>query len=141
MSGTLTELLSMFVISDLHCISPSKPDHRSDSLLHLPSPPGERRTPLAGLMSLVDREKLSANLVVYCGDLTNRAVAEGFALGWVELERLAGVLDAKALLFTPGNHDIDVMDVNGQGDPLACLKSVALVEPSPGARDLTRADR
>jgi predicted phosphodiesterase len=121
----MVEVLSLFIVSDLHCIPPSKPEHRSESLLHLPSPPGERRSPLEGLIDLVEREDLKADFLVCCGDLTNRAVAEGFALGWAELERVATALAARALLFTPGNHDIDVMDVNGQGDPLACLKSVA----------------
>jgi predicted phosphodiesterase len=82
-------------------------------------------------MDLVARESLSADYLVCCGDLTNRGVAEGFALGWAELERLAGVLEARSLLYTPGNHDIDVMDVNGKGDPLACLKSVT---PAPHLR-------
>jgi len=124
----VTELLSMFVVSDLHCIGPSEVDNRSDSLLHLPASAGLLRTPFNALLRLVEDQAISADVLLCCGDLTNRSAAEGFELGWAELEALASALDATSILFTPGNHDVDVYDLNGVADPYS---TIAAAKRSP----------
>ncbi len=126
----MNELLSMFVVSDLHCIGPrALKDQSRDSLLHLPAPADLLRSPLNGLHRLIETRGIEADVLVCCGDLTNRAEAEGFELGWAELERLAERLGSSSILFTPGNHDMDVYDVNGTGDHLSSL-AAATRDPS-----------
>ncbi len=121
----MTELLSVFVVSDLHCIGPSTTDHRNESLLHLPAPADSLRTPVNGLHRLIDENEIRADVLLCCGDLTNRSSAEGFQLGWKELEDLATSIEADSILFTPGNHDIDVYDVNRVGDPHSTIAAAS----------------
>jgi predicted phosphodiesterase len=114
-------LVSLFVLSDLHCVGDDGAAHEGDSLIRLPARTGRARTPFQGLLHLIEREKLTADYLLCCGDLTNRAGVDGFRLGWEKLEEVAKALGARSLIFTPGNHDLDVLNTHGTGDIEVCL--------------------
>lgn len=123
-------LLSMFVISDLHVVGADTADHKHESFCNNIDPDGRLRTPFNRLDALIDLHGLTADVVVCCGDLTNRAGRDGFIHGWQELERLTRKLKADTLLLTPGNHDLDVRNIHGTGDPRVCLNSSPVLTKS-----------
>lgn len=124
-------LMTLVVLSDLHCVGDDRNSYLSDSLIRYPIVDGRRRSPLAGLHDLIEDSRLAADYLVCPGDLTNRAGVDGFRYGWAELEAVARHLNARAVIFTPGNHDLDTHDLNGAGDPRSCLAAVA---PDPDLR-------
>jgi predicted phosphodiesterase len=114
----------MFVVSDLHVVGADTAAHKHESFSNNIDSDGRLRTPFNRLDVLIDRDEITADIVVCCGDLTNRAGKDGFVHGWDRLEQLTRKLKASTLIFTPGNHDLDVRNIHGTGDPRVCLKSV-----------------
>jgi predicted phosphodiesterase len=92
------------VISDLHCRLET--DAR-DSFLTVGSlrlPAG--RHPVESLIRLISEQQLSADLLLNCGDLTNKARREGLTAGWDYSNEIGNALGAGLVLPVIGNHDI-----------------------------------
>jgi len=124
-ASAIEELFSFFVLSDIHCVGDDGAAHADDSLIRLPAVSGSARSPFNALLTMIERDGITADYLVCAGDLTNRAGIDGFRLGWERLEAVADALGASSLIFTPGNHDLDVHNLHGTGDIRICLDAAA----------------
>jgi hypothetical protein len=106
----MTSDVSLFVISDLHAYSAGRLPHGESppSFLHLGLPedqPGQH--PFADLERLIQDQGLTADALVCCGDIGDRAVPEATTWAWTWLKRIKASLGARQLFITSGNHDLD----------------------------------
>lgn len=97
--------MRMLVVSDVHAYSTSL-GGPPPSAMRLDLEESSDLHPLSRLMDLVRDEALSADLVLCCGDLADKAHPAGVEYVWKWLNDLATELEAP-LLVTPGNHDMD----------------------------------
>jgi len=106
----------LLVISDVHFFNPqyfryvinngatSDPPSRLSTDIAL----GDRKTnPFHALILLAREKEIAADALVCCGDITVCADPTAMNLGWLQLNRLAGELEAGEPIVTTGNHDLD----------------------------------
>ncbi len=99
--------ISIAVISDLHC-HPEKVDYTAETFLYsdMPDRPTETH-PIQSLLNLIRKEKLTTEVVLVPGDLTNRCDQAGMGAAWGFLLNVKRALKAKNLIGTIGNHDVE----------------------------------
>jgi len=101
------QLLRIAVLTDLHAFA-GKSGDGAPSWLALGEDQGNARSnPFASLSSLVERENLTADIVMCCGDMGDKASPEGQQYVWREVGALKEQLGASEALGTAGNHDLD----------------------------------
>lgn len=64
-------------------------------------------SPFTGLAQLISDEQLSVDILMCCGDITDKGHPAALRYGWRALEALKGRLGAILTVATVGNHDID----------------------------------
>lgn len=119
--------VSLLVLSDVHAFVDSA--SAKGSCVNLAHKPVKFENPLFDLSELISRKELVSDLVVCSGDICNQADADGFQAAWSLLNGLLPQLNAKALLATCGNHDLNsrLKKVRDEDpDPKGALQ---LVEP------------
>jgi Calcineurin-like phosphoesterase len=114
------------VASDLHAYAKLPENHQRPS--HLSISTGEQQPenhPIAGLVELIKRDEVSANVLLCPGDLAHQACPECIRYGWTTLQQIQEALKAKHLLGTAGNHDLDSRYLHGNPDAAQTLKNLS----------------
>jgi 3',5'-cyclic AMP phosphodiesterase CpdA len=121
--------IKMAVISDLHAYSDSG-DEPAPSYLKIGDPDNEPgRHPITSLTSLLQKEGITAQLVLCPGDLGDRADREGIRYAWNALHAIKTSLGASFLAATTGNHDLDSRQKHNEYDAKAFLQSLTPAYP------------
>ncbi len=128
----MSDLLRVAVLTDLHaCVDSKKGDAVSwvtaDSK-------GDRSDPFIAAKGLIEKEGLTADLLLCCGDMTDRANITSQIYAWDQINELGQLLKVDNVYGTAGNHDLDSRpegdDINF--DPKGGLQSLT---PSFPCRD------
>jgi predicted phosphodiesterase len=108
-----TKLLTLAVLSDLHCQAPSEGEQKIESHLIAGAP----RVPIAfhpiqSLVRLARDHNIRADAIICCGDMANKASQIGLSHVWDLLRvELGPAFSTKTIYCTVGNHDIDSRSV------------------------------
>lgn len=111
-----TPSVRLLVVSDVHFHTPLYQQYVVNGGRAPADPPsrlstetalGDPQSPFHALLRLVREDKVKADVLVCCGDLTTCADPTAMNLGWLQLHRLAEALKAGEPIVTAGNHDID----------------------------------
>jgi len=126
----LNNHLRLAIISDMHCHADNNNNPRESFLLA-----GARRLPVGkhpvqSLISLIKEQKLTADVLVCPGDLTNKICQAGMVQAWDHLREIKQQLNSHLLLTTIGNHDVDSRKDHGQ-DPFEIPKNLHVDFPLP----------
>lgn len=103
-------ILRLAMISDVHAYSRARigPDADAPSFMEISNPselPG--RNPFIALRQLIAREGLSADVLLNCGDMGDKAQPDAIQYVWRQTVDLADELEATRIIATAGNHDVD----------------------------------
>lgn len=120
------------VASDLHAFPPGCPSSSTGSL-ETPLHGSLDESPLEALVAFVKRVGLRADALLCPGDLGDRAHPASQAYVWEGLNRLQTALQAKNLLATAGNHDLDSRFQVSGFDPFEGLRGLTPEFPLPDA--------
>ncbi|WP_459575652.1 metallophosphoesterase family protein [Cupriavidus sp. 8B] len=102
-------------LSDLHAFHP---EASRLSVSYLPTTPRvSDPDPFGNLRKLIQREDLEVDLVVCAGDICDKADFRGFQYAWEQLNDITKALNAKQLIATCGNHDLNSRHVDSAEDP------------------------
>lgn len=117
--------LKIAVVSDLHVFNGSSEDSKSPSMIGTAdAQDAPERHPLRGLADMIERDNLSADLLICPGDLSDKADPTALIFAWNKLNQLKDQLGAKHLLATAGNHDIDSRNQHDDHDPKGNLQAL-----------------
>jgi predicted MPP superfamily phosphohydrolase len=123
--------LRLAVVSDLHAFDTLLEADRGIAPSHLCTNDPEdllMRHPLAGLISLA-RGGVSADVLVCCGDMADKARPVGTRYVWAKLQELREALGARLLAVAPGNHDVDSRHNYNDHDAKGVLQSLVPAFP------------
>src|SRR5205823_184468 len=106
---TMDDCLTIAILSDLHAYDRLKVSESPPSYLCINDPETElTQHPIGGLLNLIKGPpEISADILICCGDLCDKARPAGISYTWEKLHRLREELKADRLIATPGNHDVD----------------------------------
>lgn len=131
--------LRIAVLSDLHVFEGSSDSPKAPSYIGTHDPQNvPEKHPFAGLWSLIDRERLTADLVVCPGDMTDRANPGSLQFAWGQLQILKERLGASHLLVTNGNHDLDSRFAHSDFDAKGALQALVPMFPGLGEAECDR---
>lgn len=100
--------LRLAILSDLHAAPKSVEDGRLEVKLFTDQPTSSSlEHPLLSLESFIQQSQLKADVVICPGDMTNRANPQALDYVWQNLHKLKDLLQAKVVVATVGNHDVD----------------------------------
>ena len=126
--------IKIAVVSDLHVFNGSSEDSKSPSTIGTAdAQDAPERHPLRGLTYIIERDKLSVDLLICPGGLSDKADPAALKFAWQKLNELKDQLGAKHLLATAGNHDFDSRNQHNDHDPKGNLQS--LIPMFPGANE------
>ncbi|MFA5117466.1 MAG: metallophosphoesterase [Candidatus Omnitrophota bacterium] len=91
--------LNIAVLSDLHCSTSPGESFLDCSVSTLPDP-------VCKLISLIKSQGLSAEILLICGDISNKADTSGTKYAWKQIYEIKKALKARHLIATLGNHDV-----------------------------------
>lgn len=117
--------ITLAIVSDLHCryigsdSGPMRTYLTSDALRDPP-----QQHPIEALNAFIDTNGLEADYLLCPGDIADRMDRQGFISGWGYLLELRLKFQAKELLATTGNHDVDSRNKLGLGEALALPKKI-----------------
>ncbi|MBI3727300.1 MAG: metallophosphoesterase [Burkholderiales bacterium] len=97
--------LRIAVLSDLHAIGHSENDSGTSYLRANPSP--SEPNLFEDLQDTIKKNGIKADLVICPGDICDRGDQIGFTFAWKNLHDLVPIFEAKELIATCGNHDLD----------------------------------
>ena len=117
------EQLDILVISDLHAHAgdPRKgdaPSYYSTNNLYSSADVN----PMTGIAELISNANLHVDWVVCPGDLGDKADAVAQKLAWERLEQIRSSLNARYLVGTTGNHDVNSRRFLADFDPKSALQ-------------------
>lgn len=103
--------IQIAILSDLHCMfgEANKYEHIDSVLFSNMLPYGNQPHPITALLSLIKKEKIKCDYLLCPGDITNKMDIQGFISGFHYLEEIKSSIEAKELICTPGNHDVDFL--------------------------------
>lgn len=97
------------LLSDVHAYSsqhsPHDPAPSSVDTSNVKTIPGQN--PFIALQDLIEREGLTADILVNCGDLGDKAQPEAIKYAWDQTREVGTKLGVDTVLGTAGNHDMD----------------------------------
>jgi hypothetical protein len=108
-------LARLLVLSDMHAFGTAK--NAADSVLDFCDTTPGKSNPLLDLISLGERGRIKADVVICAGDICNRADGSGLRRAWDQLHKLRDAVSAVELVATCGNHDLDSRYLSGEPDP------------------------
>jgi predicted phosphodiesterase len=119
------DVLKIAVISDLHCkhSSGDKDSSRSTNIWTDEITITDNRHPIKALKKLIYDEGLTTDILICPGDIADKSDSQGLISGWGYLKEIKGILKAKELLATIGNHDVNSRSV-GTEPPFEKLKQL-----------------
>lgn len=102
--------LRLAVISDLHCHPTriTKEDGVNSTYLltdKLRVPSNDH--PVESLLEIIENQECTVDLTLCPGDFTDKANVQGFIAGWSFSLEISRKLEAKNIIATVGNHDVD----------------------------------
>jgi predicted MPP superfamily phosphohydrolase len=107
------ETLRVAVVSDLHAYATLEQGEVAPSNLCTVAPEDQpTQHPIMALLELIDKAPLTADLLVCCGDMGDKAKRAGIRYVWEKLQIIKKRLKAKHLYVTSGNHDVDSRHVD-----------------------------
>lgn len=104
----MSEILTIAVVSDLHCTYGGDFNSRSNTYLLsdlLKNPINKH--PVESIKQVIKKGILTADILLCPGDITDRVNKQGLVSGWQFLKEIKEALNAKELIVTIGNHDVD----------------------------------
>lgn len=108
------------VVSDIHVFE--KSDSTAPSFLSTSTPEVPALGhPFASLREFVQREEITVDILVCCGDMGDKASRAALQYAWSQIHSLAEILEAETIAATAGNHDMDsrqVHDIDAKGNLL-----------------------
>lgn len=101
--------LTLFILSDLHAFDGSQKHDSLPSFFDISKPESSGAdNPIRDLKSLIRTgEGIHADYLVCCGDLGDKALPHATERAWKELQEIRTLLNAKQVVATVGNHDVD----------------------------------
>lgn len=119
------DVLRIAVISDLHCkhSTGDKDATRSTNLWTDEIAITENRHPIKALKKLITEQNLSTDFLICPGDIADKSDNQGLISGWGYLKDIKVALNAKELLATIGNHDVNSRTM-GTEPPFEKLKQL-----------------
>lgn len=122
--------VKLAVLSDLHAYnSASHQDASAPSYLDIASERTPECCPISALLSLIDEEDITADIVLCPGDFGDRACRESLVFAWEKVHEVASKLGAARVIASTGNHDVDSRHVHNEYDPIEELKSLQPMFP------------
>lgn len=123
--------MRILVISDIHAHSGDPADGPS---WFSTSPTWEdpANNPLNGICALMNKEGLGVDLIVCPGDMGDRADPVAQKMAWSKLCEIKAKLNAKHLMGSAGNHDLDSRRADSDLDPRGTLLSLEPPFPVSG---------
>lgn len=119
-----SESLKIVVLSDIHAFDSVETNEQEPSYLDMSAAQSPKTHPFSGLFSLIEENKLSADIVVCAGDLGNKAKPSTIQYTWKYINELKAKLHAELVAATPGNHDHDSRSKYCDFDPKSSLQSL-----------------
>ncbi len=111
------------VLSDLHVEDGSA--NKRKSWLSTSTPPDPAENPFDSLYKRIKTDSLSADILLCCGDMAEKANFPGQQLAWRSVHALAEKLGAARVIGTAGNHDLDSRGFQNEFDPKGNLLSLS----------------
>lgn len=118
------KILKIAILSDIHCHSIEQERKESYFLAGGPRNPGYAN-PIQALMELISQEEISCDYLVCAGDMSNKASSVGLAFSWYAIKEIAQKINAKTVLPTIGNHDVDSRNISGKHDPFHMARTIS----------------
>ncbi len=117
------------VISDVHAF-PGKYGDASPGWLGLGDDQSNPKSnPFAGVLDLIARETMKADVVVCGGDLGDKASPDAQQYVWQQIEQVRVALGASLTIGTAGNHDLDSRFSHNNYDAKGQLQSLSPLFP------------
>lgn len=127
------------VVADIHAYDGNARSNERPSHYDTTAPPAEAAHPLRELCRTVKRSGVTADVLLCCGDMGDRADPTGARQCWSELDNLRAALGATRLIGTAGNHDVDSRHSYNAYDPRSTLQYQ--LEPAFPVSDRDYGDR
>lgn len=124
---TNVESLKIAVVSDLHCMHKTNTSASGITFLYTNAPKNPIvRHPVYALLDLLEKNKdIRADILICPGDIADKADEQGIITGWEFLKKIQLGIEAKQLLATTGNHDVDSRRSHPYTNAFHLLKSFA----------------
>lgn len=103
-------ILRIAIISDVHAYSQARTSDSSPapSFVEISNPSVlAGRNPFVAARELITREGISADILINCGDMSDKAQPDAIDHTWRETNKLAEALGVEQIIATTGNHDLD----------------------------------
>ncbi len=123
------DIFKIAIMSDMH-VGTTEEDKENTWLTT--SAPDNHTNPITTLEELIEEKKISANILLNCGDMSIKAEFSSQEYAWDKTNQLGEKINAK-VMGTIGNHDVDSMCKNSDYDVKGGLQS--LNPPFPGLDD------
>ncbi len=121
--------LRVAVISDLHAFA-SPVSYQTPSYLDMSqTDKNQYNDPMLGLKSLIDRNQISADILLCAGDIGDKAIPAATSFGWDKVNEIKGWLGASDIIATAGNHDVDSRYKYNDYDAKGMLQSLTPAFP------------
>ncbi|APU97171.1 hypothetical protein BV902_13115 [Sphingobacterium sp. B29] len=119
------------IISDLHCKHSGSENGTKSTLLYTDDVTGSPlMNPIKALQKLIKDKQIKCDIILCPGDIADKADRQGLATGWQYLEKIQSAMNAKLLIATVGNHDVNIM-CKDEEDPIGVLKEFEQDYPIP----------
>ncbi len=131
---TASERLSVFVVSDLHAFDSNARKYSPDQLpsfLDISQPETLTQSPLFSLQQYISAHTVKADVLVCCGDIGDKAYPSAISHTWERINKLKSALDAKLLVSTVGNHDVDSRYKYNDYDAKGYIQGLSPTFPGP----------
>lgn len=131
------KIFRIAIVSDLHAYDQlGANDKTAPSYLWINNPENiPLRNPVKGLIELIRREHVTADLILCPGDLGDKARPAGIEYGWKAVHDIGKELGATYIAGTVGNHDIDSRYGYSDHDPKGYLQTLDPPFPLPTELD------
>lgn len=119
--------IKLLVLSDLHVVSKSSEHPRHYAAVDTDGQSGKNA--LSDLVSLIKSQKITADYILCCGDISNQNDPLALSYAWGKLHQIRAAARAKKVLTTAGNHDIDSRKKTTEFDPQKAIKELSPLVP------------
>jgi predicted phosphodiesterase len=118
-------VLRVAVVSDIHAYDHLSSGEATPSHLCTTLPEDQaNHHPIIGLIKLIKDKPLTADVLICCGDMGDKARPAGIRYVWEKLHKIKEALKAKQLAATAGNHDVDSRYMYNDFDAKGVLQSL-----------------
>lgn len=111
------------VVSDIHASIPSGDGGAASYVSTAPNADSTERDAILSLERLIEDKGISADFLICCGDMADRANPTALNYIWGKINHIADLLNAKPIA-TVGNHDIDSRYAESEFDARGLLRNL-----------------